>query len=543
MTVTTTDAATDADAARAGRSRTRTAPASGDEYGAEARWRWLRAGVAALALVAAAPALAASGAATVPYLPKPRPDAVAPAAAAPVPQKPAEQAASAPAAASAPVPGGATSAKGDLASPHPPGPFDAFQVVAMQATPPRALRAALRNAGLEPVSPGTGELMGEALDGSGADPARPLAMLPGNAMPPVGEMPAPGFTEMGPTGRRAPRTATPPVAEAPPATAPADEVPVAMLPASRPALAEADALAEDDAAPDAPLPQPRPAVAEAVIARAEPDVSDAPDAEVPALRPRRAAEAAIITAESPPPATVAPRRRMASLPGAEMRSAPGGNLPGASLTAPPGAPMGKAAGGLPAACAQLVRSGLAQIEPSTRHQAGGACRVPDLVELSALRLADGRLIDLKPAAAVNCRMAVAVVNWMRADIAPAVARLGSPLETLHVAASYSCRPMNRQRGNRLSEHGRGNALDVGGYTLANGQHYAIRGRQLPASFRVSMRESACARFETVLGPGSDGFHEEHIHVDLANRPRAWAACRWKIPDAPVASRSSPASGG
>lgn len=522
--------------------------------------------LAGAALLLAGPGLtggagAAGNPAAVPFLPVPRPDAVAaapaPASAAPAASAPAGPAAVPSAAnplAADPLvvnppadgaPAGRAAAKADLAPPQAPDRFAAFQVVAAQAVAPKALRTALRNAGLEPMATGTGDLM--AADGEAADTARPLAMLPAAGSEPVLPGPATGFTEVAPSGRRAIAPAEPLPAESVPAEAaapaPDEAVPVALMPAPRPAVAEAAAM-QDDETPDAPLPQPRPAVAEVAVARAEPEADIA--APMPAQRPRRPAVAEI-TAQPAPPAAPAARTRLASLPGAELRAAPGGTLPGASLSALPGtqgAPLtGKAAGGLPAACAQLVRSGLAKIEPSTRRQAGGACRVPDLVELSALRLADGRVIDLKPSAAVNCRMALAVVNWVRGDIAPAVARLGSPLETLHVAASYSCRPMNRQRGNRLSEHGRGNALDVGGYTLANGEHYVIRGRSLPASFRVSMRQSACARFETVLGPGSDGFHEEHIHVDLANRPRAWAACRWKIPDAPVASRTTAASGG
>ena len=37
------------------------------------------------------------------------------------------------------------------------------------------------------------------------------------------------------------------------------------------------------------------------------------------------------------------------------------------------------------------------------------------------------------------------------------------------------------------------------------------------AWREGIRADACARFSTVLGPGSDGHHEEHIHVDLAER--------------------------
>jgi len=33
---------------------------------------------------------------------------------------------------------------------------------------------------------------------------------------------------------------------------------------------------------------------------------------------------------------------------------------------------------------------------------------------------------------------------------------------------------------------------------------------------------------TVLGPGSDGYHEEHIHLDLAERHNGYRICQWDV---------------
>ena len=45
-------------------------------------------------------------------------------------------------------------------------------------------------------------------------------------------------------------------------------------------------------------------------------------------------------------------------------------------------------------------------------------------------------------------------------------------------------------------------------------------------FREQMRTLACAaRFTTVLGPGSDGYHEEHIHLDLIERSHGYRICQ------------------
>ena len=36
---------------------------------------------------------------------------------------------------------------------------------------------------------------------------------------------------------------------------------------------------------------------------------------------------------------------------------------------------------------------------------------------------------------------------------------------------------------------------------------------------------------SVLGPGSDGYHEEHVHVDLMpRRPGRFAMCQWQVRD-------------
>jgi len=41
--------------------------------------------------------------------------------------------------------------------------------------------------------------------------------------------------------------------------------------------------------------------------------------------------------------------------------------------------------------------------------------------------------------------------------------------------------------------------------------------------------SVCARFVTVLGPGSDWYHEEHIHLDLMERRNSsYRICQWNV---------------
>ena len=45
-----------------------------------------------------------------------------------------------------------------------------------------------------------------------------------------------------------------------------------------------------------------------------------------------------------------------------------------------------------------------------------------------------------------------------------------------------------------------------------------------------MLHSACTRFSTVLGPGSDWYHEDHIHLDLMERRNNYRICQWDVWD-------------
>src|SRR5207342_1190673 len=85
-------------------------------------------------------------------------------------------------------------------------------------------------------------------------------------------------------------------------------------------------------------------------------------------------------------------------------------------------------------------------------------------------------------------------------------------------------------GARLSEHGRANALDVRALKLANGRSISLTDRTVPRELRETVLHSVCARFSTVLGPGSDWYHEDHIHLDLMERRGNYRICQWNVWD-------------
>jgi hypothetical protein len=127
-------------------------------------------------------------------------------------------------------------------------------------------------------------------------------------------------------------------------------------------------------------------------------------------------------------------------------------------------------------------------------------------------------------------MASAIADWIRTDMAPLATGLGSVISDLDNFDSYDCRGRNGVAGAQLSEHGRANALDVRALKLANGQSISLIDRNVPREVRENVLHSVCARFTTVLGPGSDGYHEEHIHLDLMERHNNYKICQWNVWD-------------
>jgi len=228
-----------------------------------------------------------------------------------------------------------------------------------------------------------------------------------------------------------------------------------------------------------------------------------------------------------------PRPRPAEAP------APGGDNPSATAQpaapdkpteqASPAAPPAPAAP-QPTACRLALTEDIA-IAPSIPDIKGpGACGGTDLVRLEAIVLPDKHRVALTPPATLRCSMATAIADWIRTDIAPLTQKLGSEITTLDNFDSYECRGFNRIPGAHLSEHGRANALDVRAFKLADGRSIALTDRTVPRETREAVLHSVCSRFVTVLGPGSDGYHEEHIHLDLMEHQNKFKLCHWEIYD-------------
>ena len=100
--------------------------------------------------------------------------------------------------------------------------------------------------------------------------------------------------------------------------------------------------------------------------------------------------------------------------------------------------------------------------------------------------------------------------WINKGLQP---QFKNQVARLMIADSYSCRPRNNVRGSKVSEHGAGNAIDISGVVLTMGKVVTVRSN-FAGALRAAHR-AACGTFHTTLGPGSDGYHEDHMHLDVA----------------------------
>lgn len=145
-------------------------------------------------------------------------------------------------------------------------------------------------------------------------------------------------------------------------------------------------------------------------------------------------------------------------------------------------------------------------------------------------------ISLSPPIITNCDMAEALYGWIGTSLAVGAADdLGKQLVQVNTASDYVCRLRNSLATGKLSEHGKANALDIASLQFSDGSEMSIKGDwsglraklglSKNATFLTRIRRDACIRFTTVLGPGSDIYHGDHFHVDLAQRSNGFRICQ------------------
>jgi hypothetical protein len=146
-----------------------------------------------------------------------------------------------------------------------------------------------------------------------------------------------------------------------------------------------------------------------------------------------------------------------------------------------------------------------------------ACGIRAALKVSG---ALGGRVKVSPTATLGCPLTASLDRWLNNSVQKAAYRqFGKPVVEVKQISSYSCRGRNGRHRGPLSEHAYGNALDIAGFRLADGQEITVvkgwwRGTAREKAFLREAFAGACAEFYTVLGPGSDRHHYNHFHVDL-----------------------------
>jgi hypothetical protein len=149
-------------------------------------------------------------------------------------------------------------------------------------------------------------------------------------------------------------------------------------------------------------------------------------------------------------------------------------------------------------------------------------------------IAAGGPVEVSPPATLACPIVSALDQWIATSVQPAALRwFHQPVAGIKQISAYSCRGMNGDPNAHISEHAFGNALDIAEFDLADGHavsvQYGWHGAPEEQGFLHDVQAAACDQFATVLAPGANIYHYNHIHVDLMRRESDLTAARARSP--------------
>lgn len=133
----------------------------------------------------------------------------------------------------------------------------------------------------------------------------------------------------------------------------------------------------------------------------------------------------------------------------------------------------------PSECRKRLKQ-IATIVPMPRLIGPGECGVGDAIEIAAVKLPDGGEVTLNPAPLLRCEMAEQLASWVREAAAPAIVKAGAALKRIETYDDFECRGRNRVFGAKLSEHGKGNAVDLRAFALADNRLLMLTDEQSPS---------------------------------------------------------------
>jgi hypothetical protein len=179
------------------------------------------------------------------------------------------------------------------------------------------------------------------------------------------------------------------------------------------------------------------------------------------------------------------------------------------------------------ACMKDLQAMGAEFKDLPRIDDGDGCGIDKPIQLTAALPG----IQFKPQGTMRCEAALALAHWMKQSVIPAgevALRNAGPIVTINQASTYICRLRNSAETGKISEHARGNAIDVASFTFKDGTTVAVEPRRedstLTGAFQRAVSAAGCLYFTTVLDPESDAAHEHHFHMDVLKRHGDFRYC-------------------
>ncbi|MBB4006393.1 extensin-like domain-containing protein [Allorhizobium taibaishanense] len=242
------------------------------------------------------------------------------------------------------------------------------------------------------------------------------------------------------------------------------------------------------------------------------------------------------TVPVPKPSPAAPPSSTPAAPDAKSDAAPGkaggpSSAPTETATPPAPPPPPPIMAEDPAAYAQCLidlKAEGAEFTEKPKIDDGNGCGIDKPLEVTAILPG----VTLKPKGTLRCAAALELSQWLKTVVIPAADQAlpdKGKLKGIDQASTYICRNRNSLSTGKMSEHAKGNAIDIAGLEFEKGpvpmKIVPDSEPTLPGAFQRTVNASACLYFTTVLAPGADETHKDHLHLDLIKRRNDYRVCQ------------------
>lgn len=146
--------------------------------------------------------------------------------------------------------------------------------------------------------------------------------------------------------------------------------------------------------------------------------------------------------------------------------------------------------------------------------ASGACVIDTPVRLKRVPALNQGHVRLPGEPVLSCQFAERFGKWIGSLAAPVLrGAKGAELKAVQTGPGFECRNRNRNAAGKISAHAAGLAIDISAFELSDGSRLRIASDAGDPAI-ASLRTAGCGWFTTILGPGSDASHADHLHVDI-----------------------------